>query len=71
MIKNGLITHKKPKDYSPQDLTAYKNLMVQTNAIYQNDDPATESGCSNKSDKWKNIQKPIWEEEKMKKVAVL
>ena len=62
-----LITQNKPKDYSPQDLKTYKNIMVQTNALYQNNDPTTLRGRANKSDKWKKIQKPIWEEEEKKK----
>ena len=57
-----LITQK-----SPKDLKTYKHLMVQTNALYQNNDPTTLRGRANKSKKWSKIQKPIFEEEKKKK----
>ena len=56
----ALITEKKPKDYTAQDLDAYGNLMMQTNALYQNNDPATERSRANGGNKWRKIQKPIW-----------
>ena len=37
----SLITEKKPRDFTPQDLEAYKTLLMQTNALYQNNNPAS------------------------------
>ena len=63
----SLITEKRPKDYTNEDLDAYKHLLIQTNAIYQNNDPTSGRAKSSKSLKWKNIIAPIWEELKKKK----
>ena len=63
----ALITERKPKVYTPEDLDAYRNLMVQTSALYKDNDPATERSRGNRSYKWKRIQKPIWEEQNKKK----
>ena len=57
----ALITEKKPKEYTPQDLEAYKKLMIQTNALYQNNDPTSQRSRANGGEKWKKIQKPIWD----------
>ena len=57
----SLITERKPKDYTNEDLEAYKDLMIQTNALYQNNDPASQRSRGNRGPKWKNIQKDIWE----------
>ena len=35
--------------------------MVQTNALYQNNDPTSQRSRANGVEKWKNIQKPIWD----------
>lgn len=58
----ALISEKKPNDYTPQDLETYARLMVQTNALYQNNDPASERPRASGGNKWKRIQKPIWDE---------
>ena len=63
----SLITEKKPKEYTLQDQEAYKDLLIQTNAIYHNNDPASGRAKSSKSSKWKTIIAPIWEELKNKK----
>ena len=38
-----------------------KSLMVQTNALYQNNDPTSQRSRANGGEKWKKIQKHIWD----------
>ena len=49
-----------------EDFINYGNLLIQTNAIYQKNDPNTNKPKSSKSYKWKNIINPIWQEIKTK-----
>ena len=35
--------------------------MVQTNALYQNNNPASQRSRASGGEKWKKIQKPIWD----------
>ena len=66
----ALITAKKnpdPGDYTNEDKKEYKSLLIRTNAIFKNNDPKETRPKGNyKSDKWKNIISPIWEEIKPK-----
>ena len=57
----SLITEKKPRDFTPQDLEAYKTLLMQTNALYQNNNPVSRRSRASGGEKWKKIQKPIWD----------
>ena len=50
-----------------EDFKNYNNILKQTNAIYQKNDPNTNKPKSSKSNKWKNLIKPIWEEIKKRK----
>ena len=50
-----------------EDYLNYGKLLIQTNAIYQNNDPNNPKPKSSKSNKWKNLIKPIWEEIKKRK----
>ena len=56
-----LIVSKNPENYKPEDYDEYEKLLIQTNAINQGNDPKNPKPKSNKSYKWKNIIKPIWE----------
>ena len=57
----ALITERKPTDYTFQDLDAYGKLMMQTNALFQNNDPSTVRSRANRGEKWRKIQKHIWD----------
>ena len=56
-----LITSKNPKKFTEDDYTEYINLLVQTNAIYQNNDPNNNKPKSSSSNKWLNLISPVWE----------
>ena len=56
-----LITFKDPLQYTEEDLTNYVSIVKQTHVLYQGNNPANEHRW-NKSNKWKYILKPIWEE---------
>ena len=64
-----LITSKnpKPENYTEEDLDKYRQLLLLTNTIYQGNKPDTNKPKSNRSPKWKNIIKPIWEQIKKQK----
>ena len=64
-----LVTSKNPNsdNYTDEDLDKYRQLLLLTNAIYQGNNPDTNKPKSNKSPKWKNIVKPIWEQIKKQK----
>ena len=64
-----LITSKnpKPENYTEEDLNKYRQLLLLTNTIYQGNNPDTNKPKSNRSPKWKNIIKPIWEQIKKQK----
>ena len=64
-----LVTSKnpKPENYTEEDLNKYRQLLLLTNTIYQGNNPDTNKPKSNRSPKWKNIIKPIWEQIKKQK----
>ena len=49
-----------PDNYTEEDLNKYRQLVILTNTAFQNNDPNTNRPKSSKSNKWKNIIKPIW-----------
>ena len=52
-----------PEDYTFEDLEKYKDLLIKTNAIYQESDPNQKKAKGNyQGPKWNNIVKNIWEE---------
>ena len=56
-----------PDDYTVDDLENYKHLLIQTNAIYEGNNPTRNRAKGNfQGSKWKNIIKPIWEDIKPK-----
>ena len=56
-----LIMSNTPENYNEADLDTYERILIQTNAINQNNDPNNPKPKSSKSYKWKNIISPIWE----------
>ena len=51
---------KEPKVYTDEDYENYAKLMVKTNALYRDNNPATNKPKSNKGYKWVNILSYIW-----------
>ena len=64
-----LVTSKNsnPENYTEEDLVKYRQLLLLTNTIYRDNEPATNRPKASKSPKWKNIIKPIWEQIKIQK----
>ena len=62
-----LITSNKPQKFTEEDYKNYTNLLVQTNTIYQGNDPKNTKPKSSGGSKWNNLISPIWEEIKPKK----
>ena len=64
-----LIISNNPQEgvITDEDYLNYGKLLIQTNAIYQNNDPNNPKPKSSKSSKWKNLIKPIWEDIKKRK----
>ena len=64
-----LIISNNPQEevITDKDYLNYGKLLIQTNAIYQNNDPNNPKPKSSKSSKWKNLIKLIWEDIKKRK----
>ena len=62
-----LITSNNPRNFTEKDYINYINLLVQTNTIYQGNDPKNTKPKSSGGSKWNNLIGPIWEEIKPKK----
>ena len=64
-----LVTSKNPnpENYTDEDFVKYRQLLLLTNTIYQNNKPDTNKPKSSRSPKWKNIIKPIWDQIKKQK----
>ena len=62
-----LITSNNPQKFTEEDYINYINLLVQTNTIYQGNDPKNTKPKSSGGSKWNNLIGPIWEEIKPKK----
>ena len=58
-----LIVSKNPQEgkYTEDDYIDYINLLVQTNTIYQGNNPDNTNPKSSSSNKWKNLISPVWE----------
>ena len=58
-----LVTSKNPnkENYTDEDLNKYQQLVILTNTAYKRNNPNQNKPKASKSDKWKNIIKPIWE----------
>ena len=62
-----LITSNNPQKFTEEDYINYIKLLVQTNTIYQGNDPKNTKPKSSGGSKWNNLIGPIWEEIKPKK----
>ena len=64
-----LIRSKTPMqgDYTPEDLSNYEKILIQTNAIWKDYDPSTNKPRSSKSEKYTTIIKPIYDQLKATK----
>ena len=62
-----LITSKNPKNFTEEDYENYMGLLVQTDTIFQDNNPNNTKPKSSGGNKWINLISPIWEEIKPKK----
>ena len=64
-----LVTSKDPKleNYTEEDKEKYRQLVLQTNTAYKNNNPNQNKPKASKSKKWINIIKPIWKQIKKQK----
>ena len=60
-VLDELITSNDPDQYTEEDLTNYASIVKQPHVLYQGNNPTNEHR-RNKSNKWKYILKPIWDE---------
>ena len=58
-----LIISQEPQEgkYTEDDYLNYINLLVQTNTIYQGNNPNQNRAKSSKGDKWNKLISPVWE----------
>ena len=64
-----LIQSKEPDKsiYNDEDELLYKDLLIRTNNIYQNNNPNQNKPKSSSGKKWRDIIAPIWKEIKAQK----
>lgn len=55
------------KFYKENDWEKYKEILIKTNSLYQNNDPKQGKPKSSRGDKWKKMVSQIWDEIKNKK----
>ncbi|KAF6200036.1 hypothetical protein GE061_006336 [Apolygus lucorum] len=55
-----------PDKYTQEDLKVYKKILIQTNSLYQKNDPTTNKVKSSTGKKWRDLIAPIWKEIKAK-----
>ena len=58
----SLITDKTPGEYDEKDKERYKELLHETNDVYQHYNPLSKRPGASKSRKWNAIAAPIWDE---------
>ena len=58
----SLATEKIPRNYTKEDLSRYKELLYETDAMYQDYDPLSHRPRSSGGHKWKRILARIWRE---------
>ena len=56
-----LITSFNPQNFTEEDYINYRDLLIQTNTIYQGNNPNQNRAKSSGGDKWNKLIKPIWE----------
>ncbi|KAL4153890.1 hypothetical protein QTP88_001723 [Uroleucon formosanum] len=49
-----------PKDYTKEDLDKYKQILIETDSIYKNNDRSTGKAKSSGGDKYMRLISPIW-----------
>ena len=54
-------TNPNPENFTEEDLSKYQQLVILTNTAYRRNDPKLNKPKASRSNKWKNIIKPIWE----------
>ena len=62
-----LITSRDPKNFTEEDYENYMGLLVQTDTIYQDNNPNNTKPKSSKGSKWNNLISPVWDKIKPKK----
>ena len=55
-----LMTRKRPGSYTDQDYEHYKEILIKSDALYQNNDPTQKRVKSSSGAKYNNLIKPIW-----------
>ena len=58
----SLVTEKNPRNYTSDDLDRYKELLHETSALHQDYDPLSSYPRASRSNKWKRVLAPIWNE---------
>ena len=58
----SLVTEKKPKGYTTDDLSRYKELLHETSPLHQDYDHYVRYPRASGASKWTKILKPIWQE---------
>ena len=58
----SLVTERYPRNYTSKYLSLYKELLHETNALYQEYDPSTNRPRASSSHKWKMILTRIWQQ---------
>ena len=58
----SLVTEKNPRNYTSDDLDRYKELLHETSALHQDYDPLSSYPRASRSNKWKRVLSPIWNE---------
>ena len=59
-----LVAKKQPKDYTDEDYQSYKEILIMTDALYQNNDASQNRVKSSSGEKYRNLIKPIWNQVK-------
>ena len=57
-----LITSKDPKNFTEEDYKKYMSLLVQTDTIFQDNNPNNTKPKGSRGSKWNKLISPIWEE---------
>ena len=55
-----LVTSTTPQNFTEEDYINYRDLLIQTNTIYQGNDSNKNNPKSSKSEKWEKLISPVW-----------
>ena len=64
-----LLTDKCPNTCTKEDYERYKELLRETNVMYRDYDPEGSYPRTNRSTKWNEVLRPIWEEFQQKGIV--